>query len=133
MTHKQTKQGKSHPNSHAIVRDTPSCSIEQYKLGRHIHDSIPEPKESLGSERLGKHVSHIMLRSNKRYTQLVRFHFLADKKVSPLNMLNPGVMLRVISCGDSRLVIDCKWHGRRGTEPKFAEEALETDGFLSGL
>ena len=71
----------------------------------HIHDSVAKPKEDLGGQRLREEISHVMLRANKRHANLVRLHLLTHEKVSSLDMLNARMVLRVIRCGNRRLIV----------------------------
>ena len=60
----------------------------------------------------------------------MRFYLFPNEEVSPLDMLDTRVMLRVIGSSDGRLIIDSKryWVGR--TETKLTKEAAEEDRFL---
>ena len=63
-----------------IVRDTPSCSLEQYKSREHIHNCIAQPKEGFSSKRLGEHVGHILCsdRAQTAHANLMGFHFFTQ-------------------------------------------------------
>ena len=75
---------------HPLVREEQSSS-------RDIHDSIPQPKEGFRGKRLSKEICHIISRFHKGNTQLMIFDFFSHEEVSPFDMLDPRVVLGVVS------------------------------------
>ena len=61
-----------------------------------IHDGIAQWEENSGGERFRKEISQIVSRANKRHCELVRLDSLANKEMSPLDVLSPSVMLGIV-------------------------------------
>ena len=63
----------------------------------------------------------------------MRFHRLADEKMSPLNVLDPRMVLEIIGNIDSGLIVYGKRHRGFRAQPELREEGTQVNSLLRGL
>ena len=73
--------------------------------GHVVHDAITHREEDTSRERLGKEIGHIICGGNIGHADKTFLDSLPDIEVTPIDMLHPSMMLRVVANGDSRLII----------------------------
>jgi len=71
----------------------------------YVHNQIAELEEVPGRQRLGEEVGEIVRRLDVGHPDLERLDHLANKKMAPLDVLGPLVVLWVVGQIDARLVV----------------------------
>ena len=85
----------------------------------HVHNLVPHVEEVLTHEGLREEVSDVVGCRHERNSNFALFDTFPNKEVTPLDMLNPRVMFRVVGQVDRRLVVKLqRWSICNGDIPR---------------